>query len=234
MIASILATRRRRLLRSMVILVLIACAWPLVLNAQDDATLYVVSYVEAVPASQGQVATMLKQLADASRKEGPVRFEVVQRIAEPSQFLILEIWKDQRALDMHGAAVHTRQFREQIAPMLLAPIDDRFCVGATVAPMRDGRGTVYVVTHVDVPPGSRAATLASLQALAERSRTDPGNVRFDAVYQKDRTNHFTVIDVWADLKAGDNHQVAPHTRTFRTQVAPMLGALYDQRWYKPL
>jgi autoinducer 2-degrading protein len=234
MIASVLTTRRRRVLRSIVILVLIACAWPLVLNAQDDATLYVVSYVEAVPASQGQVATMLKQLADASRKEGPARFEVLQRITEPNQFLILEIWKDQRALDTHGAAAHTRQFREQIAPMLLAPIDDRFCVAATVAPLRDGRGTVYVVTHVDVPPASRAATVASLQALAERSRTDPGNVRFDAVVQKDRTNHFTVIDVWADQKAGDNHQVAPHTRTFRTQVAPMLGALYDQRSYKPL
>ena len=128
--------------------VILSCSsharWPLVLNAQDDSTLYVVSYVEAVPASQGQAATMLKQLADASRKEGAVRFEVLQRITEPNQFLILEIWKDQRALDTHGAASHTRQFREQIAPMLLAPIDDRFCVAAAVAPMRDGRGTVYV------------------------------------------------------------------------------------------
>jgi quinol monooxygenase YgiN len=228
------ANVRIRLQCSIVILALIACAWPLVLNAQDDSTLYVVSYIEAAPASQGQVVTMLKQLADASRKEGAVRFEILQRTTEPNQFLILEIWKDQRALDTHTGAAHARQFREQVAPMLLAPIDDRLCIAATVAPLREGRGTVYVVTHVDVPPGSRTATMASLQALAERSRTEPGNVRFDAVFQKDRTNHFTVIDVWSDQKSGDNHQVASSTRTFRMQLAPMLGALYDQRVYKPL
>ena len=222
----------RSLLR-LVVLALVACASP-DLNAQDASTLYVVSYIEAVPASQGQVAAMLRQLADASRKEGPVRFEILQRNADPNQFVILEIWKDQRALDTHGAATHTRQFRQQVAPMLLAPIDDRLCVATTVAPLREGRGTVYVVTHVDVPPGGRDATAASLQALAERSRKDPGNVRFDAVYQTNRTNHFTVIDVWSDQKSSDNHQVAPHTQAFRTQVAPLLGALYDQRSYKPL
>ena len=222
----------RRLLR-LVMLALIACASP-ALNAQDGSTLYVVSYIEAVPASQIQVAAMLKQLADASRKEGPARFEVLQRNTEPNQFVILEIWKEQRALDTHAAAAHTRQFREQVAPMLLAPIDDRLCVASTVAPPREGRGAVYVVTHVDVPPGGRDATMASLRALAERSRKDPGNVRFDAVYQTARTNHFTVIDVWSDQKSSDNHQIAPHTLAFRTQVAPLLGALYDQRSYKPL
>ena len=222
----------RRLLR-LVMLAFIACASP-ALNAQNDSTLYVVSYIEAVPSSQGQVATLLKQLADASRKEGPARFEVLQRTTDPNQFVILEIWKDQRAVDTHAAAAHTRQFREQVAPLLLAPIDDRVCVASTVAPLREGRGTVYVVTHVDVPPGGRDATMASLKALAERSRKDPGNVRFDAVYQTNRTNHFTVIDVWSDQKSSDNHQVAPHTLAFRTQVAPLLGALYDQRSYKPL
>ena len=222
-----------RLLLRLVMLALIACA-STGANAQDDSTLYVVSYIEVVPASQGQVATMLKQLAEASRKESPVRFEILQRNTDPNQFVVLEIWKDQRALDAHTAAAHTRQFRDQVAPMLLAPIDDRLCVAATVAPLRDARGSVYVVTHVDVPPTGRDATVVSLQALAERSRKDPGNVRFDAVYQKNRTNHFTVIDVWSDQKSGDNHQVAAHTQAFRTQLAPLLGALYDQRWYKPL
>jgi autoinducer 2-degrading protein len=221
-----------RLLLRLVLPTLTACAWLPALNAQDASTLYIVSYVEAVPASQGQVAAMLQQRAAASRKEGAVRVEVLQRTTQSNEFLVLEIWKDQGALDTHATAA--RQFREQMAPLLLAPVDERLCVATTVAPLRDGRGMVYVVTHVDVPPASRDATVASIQALAERSRSDPGNVRFDAVHQKDRTNHFTVIDVWSDQKSGENHQAAPHTRTFRTKLAPMLGALYDQRWYKPL
>jgi quinol monooxygenase YgiN len=224
-----------RLLLRLIVVTVIACAMPSpALNAQADSSLYVVSYVEAAPASQGQVATMLRQLADASRKEAPVRFEVLQQMTESNQFVILEIWKDQQALDTHSGTSQARQFREQVAPLLLAPIDERRCVATTVAPLREGRVAVYVVTHVDVAPASRDATVVSLQALAERSRKDPGNVRFDAVHQKDRTNHFTVIDVWADQKSDDQHELAAHTRMFRTQLAPMLGALYDQRKYKPL
>jgi quinol monooxygenase YgiN len=222
----------RRLLR-LVIVVAIACALPPALHAQNDSTLYVVTYVEAAPASQGRVAALLKQLADASRKEGPVGYEVLQRTTDSNQFVILETWKDQPALDMHAGAPHTRQFREQVAPLLLAPIDERLCVATTVAPLREGRGTVYVVTHVDVA-GGRDTTAAFIQTLAEQSRKDAGNVRFDAVHQKARTNHFTVIEAWADQKSNDDHQRAAHTRTFRTQLAPILGALYDQRSYKPL
>jgi quinol monooxygenase YgiN len=212
---------------------LIALATIAIADAQDDQTLYVVSYVEAVPESQRQVATMLRQLADASRREGPVGYEVLQRMTQPNQFVILETWKNQQALDTHSAAAYTRQFREQVVPLLLAPIDERLCIATTVAPRRVGLGMVYVVTHVDVA-GGRDATVTFIQALAEQSRKDAGNVRFDAVHQKARTNHFTVIEAWADQKSNDDHQRAAHTRTFRTQIAPISGALYDQRWYKPL
>ena len=207
---------------------------PPVLSAQGDSTLYVVSYIEAAAASQGRVAMMLRQLADASRKEGPMRYEALQRATDSNQFLLLEIWKDQRALDAHAGAAHTRQFREQVAPLLLAPIDERLCVATMVVPLREGRGTVYVVTHIDVPGTSRDAAMRLMQPFIDQSRNDPGNMRVDVVHQKDRTNHFTAIEAWADQKSGDDHQLAPHTRTFRREITPLLGALYDQRWYRPL
>ena len=207
---------------------------PLMLSAQGDATLYIVTYLEVAPASQSQVATMLKQLADASRAEGAMRYEVLQRTTESHQFVLLEIWKDQKALDTHTAAAHTKRFREQVAPLLLGSIDERLCVGTIVAPLREGRGTVFTVTHIDVPGTSRDAALRSMEQLVDRSRKDPGNVRFDLVHQKNRTNHFTAIEAWADQKSGDAHELAQHTRTFRREITPLLGALYDQRWYRPL
>jgi quinol monooxygenase YgiN len=213
---------------------LVACGAPQALDAQDDPTLYVVRYVEAAPASQGQVAAMLRQLAEASRKEGAVRYEVLQRTTPVNQFVILEIWKDQPALDRHDAAAHTRQFRGDVGPLLVAPIDERFCVATIAATLREGRGGLYVVTHVDVGPGGRPASLPVLEVYAAQSRKDPGNLRVDIVHQKDKTNHFTVMEVWADQKSFDDHQLAAHTRTFRTQIGPFMGALYDQRSYKPL
>jgi quinol monooxygenase YgiN len=215
---------------------LIASAMSLTLKAQGgDSTLYVTTYVEALPATQGQVATMLRQLADASRRETPVRFEVLQNITRSNQFIILETWKDQQALDAHAAAEYTRLFRERTAPLLLAPLDPRLCVATTVAPPREGRGAVYAVTHIDVGPGAgRENARGFIQAFAEQSRKDPGSVRFDVGHQRDKTNHFTAIEVWADQKSDDEHELAAHTRAFRTQIGPLLGALYDQRWYKPL
>lgn len=207
---------------------------PLALDAQADPTQYVVSYLEAASASQGQVAMMLKDVAAASRKEGPLRYEVLQRVPESNQFLILEIWKDQRALDAHNGAAHTKSFREKVSPLLIAPIDDRFCVPTMVAPPRQSRATVYVVTHIDVPGTSRDAALELMASLIDRTRSEPGNVRFDLVHQSNRTNHFTAIEAWADQKAADAHELAQHTRTFRRGITPLLGALYDQRSYRPL
>jgi autoinducer 2-degrading protein len=207
---------------------------PLALDAQADSTLYVVSYLEATAASQGQVAKMLQELAGASRKEGAVRYEALQRSPESNQFLLLEIWKDQRAFDVHNGAAHTKSFRERVAPMLIAPIDERLCVATMVAPLRQSRATVYVVTHIDVPGTSRDAALELMDSFIDRTRSEPGNVRFDLVHQSNRTNHFTAIEAWADQKAADAHELAQHTRTFRRGITPLLGALYDRRWYRPL
>jgi len=224
-------------MRSLVALAVVALSMSggdAALNAQGTQTLYLVRYFEAKPPSQGQVGALLKALADGSRADGPVRFEVLQSATQANQFLALEIWKDQQALDAHAGAAHTTQFAERVAPLLLAPVDDRLCIATFVAPPREARGAMYVVTHVDVPGNNRDATLVALQALADRTRAEPGNVRFDVVHQLNRTNHFSVIGVWADSQSESGHQGAPHTLSFRTAVTPMLGALYDQRWYKPL
>ena len=206
-------------------------------RAQDDPTIYMVTYIEVVPAQKNQGAALLRQLAAASRKDaGAVRFEVLQRTAPAHHFLILEIWKDQQALDAHAAATHTREFRDKLKSMLMAPVDDRLCLTTFVAPPppTHASGAVYVVTHVDLPPASRDRITGPLKTLAEASRKEAANQRFDVVHQKNRINHFSVIEVWKDQKSSDAHELAGHTKDFRAVLVPMTGALYDQRWYKAL
>jgi quinol monooxygenase YgiN len=88
---------------------------------------------------------------------------------------------------------------------------------------------------VDVPPPRKDETEILLRNLAEQSRGDEGNVRFD-VYQQNapRTNHFTVYAVWKDESAFVSHETKPHSRQFRDALGPMLGAPYDDRIYKYL
>jgi quinol monooxygenase YgiN len=69
--------------------------------------------------------------------------------------------------------------------------------------------------------------------LAEQSRTDAGVIRYDIFQQNaPRTNHFTVFAVWTDEKAFASHELQPHTRQFREALGPMLGAPYDERFYR--
>src|SRR2546428_13571534 len=91
-------------LRRLIAASLVALATTAIGDAQGDPTLYIVSYLEAVPASERQVASSLRELADASRTEGAVRYEVLQRMPEANQFVILEIWKDQQAPASHAGA----------------------------------------------------------------------------------------------------------------------------------
>ena len=202
--------------------------------AQDaEQAAYMVTYVEVAPAAASEAATLLKQLGTASRQDaGLMRFEILQRTVPSNQFVILEVWKDEPALNAHAA--HAKQFRDKLQPLLIAPIDDRLSVALTLSPLKEARADLYVVTHVDVSPPNRDKIIVALKALADPTRKDAGNIRFDVLQQKSRTNHFTVAEAWTDQKANDAHEIAAHTKEFRAALGPLTGALYDQRWYKPL
>jgi quinol monooxygenase YgiN len=213
-------------------------------HAQDAAAtsggsnVYVVSYIDAAAAAKGQVATLLKQLAQASRKEpGVLRFEVLQRVSPQNEFAIVEVWKDQAALDAHTAAAPAKQFNDRVSAQLIAPVDTRsnrpFAVGPVDATIL--AGALYGVTHIDVNPPNMDDENRILKALADATRKAPGNLRFDATVQiKGRGNHYTVFEAWKDQKSLDAHAIDAATKTYRTTHAPLSGALFDQRWYKAL
>ena len=230
----------RKLIWSMAAIAMVAIAAPV--RAQDaaDPTVFIISYIEATYAGKNQMASQLRQLRDASRKDdGLVRFEVLQRISPANQFMALEIWKDQQTYDAHMASAHNKQFREKVQPLLLAPIDDRQGVGVSVDPMQAARAratgsAVFAVSHVDVAPPNREKITPALKAVAEAGRKDAGNLRFDVAFQKNRTNPFKVIEGWKDQKSEEAHELAAHTKEFRNVLTPLTGAMYDRRLYKAL
>ena len=73
-----------------------------------------------------------------------------------------------------------------------------------------------------------------LKVLAEESRKQTGNLRFDVWQQVNRPNHFTVIEAWSNRGAFDLHQMQRPTKEFRGKHITMTGALYDERLYNAL
>jgi len=202
-----------------------------------DGPRYVVIYLEVMPTARTGALSLVRRFRDATRKEaGNLRAEALQRIGQPHQFVLLETWQDQAAADAHGKAATTAQFRDQIKAIQNAPIDERthFPLSVGPVPARAGGAAVAVVTHVDVIPPQRENGTAITRQLAEDGRKDDGNLRFEAVTQTNRQNHFTVIELWRDRKAAEAHSMAAHTRAFRDKLGPASGALYDERFYRML
>ena len=205
--------------------------------APAEGNIYLVTYVEVMPTSMAAARSVLERYRDATIKEkGNLRCEVVQRIGEPHQSVILEVWRDRAAAEAHGKSAGATDMREKIAAIRNAPTDERVHTALSTGPVDSklARGAVYVVTHVDVIPPRKDEGVAAVRRLADDSRQHEGNLRFEVVQQANRPNHFTVVEVWKDAKAMEAHSMAPATRHFRDTLAPVTGALYDERKYRAL
>jgi quinol monooxygenase YgiN len=93
---------------------------------------------------------------------------------------------------------------------------------------------IYVVTHVDIIPPEAAAGTKLVQQYVADTRKDPGIVRIEASSEISRGNHISIVEVWQNQKAFDDHIAAAHTRQFRQQLDPKLGSPYDERLHHSL
>jgi quinol monooxygenase YgiN len=203
----------------------------------QEAVVYGATYVEVAPGATSQGIALLKALTAASRKEdGNLRFQAVQERERPNRFVVIEAWKDQAAFEAHRKAKPYAEFNEKLVPIRNAPPDERVhnALAAAANLPASSRGAIWVVTHVDVPPPSKDACITEIKTLTEASRKDAGNLMFEAVQQTNRPNHFTVVEIWKDGKAFDAHGTAEHTRRFRANLGPMLGAPFEDRVYAAL
>jgi quinol monooxygenase YgiN len=214
-----------------------------ILHAQE-ASAYVVTYIETAPAMAGQAAQLARRYAVAGREaDGNLRFEALQRIDRPNQFAFVSVWKDQQAAQTYAASEAAKQFHDRLQPLLSAPVDERqytglegFSTGAIgpTTSARDNKGTVYVVTHVDIIPPKKDDGLAALKDVSGPSRAEAGNLRYEILQQNSRPNHFTLVEAWRNHEAFEAHEVAAHTRKLRDLLLPLQGALYDERLYSTI
>jgi len=210
----------------------------LVQSAYAQATAaYLATYVEVMPNAAAFGTALLKQYRDASLKEdGNLRFDVLQELARPTRFAIVEAWRDKAALDAHAKTASTMQFRDKLKAIESAPYDERINNGLYIGQGNNESrsGAIYALTHVDVIPAGKDDCMAALKAMSLDTANDPGNISYEVLQQANRSNHFTVIEAWTNKKALDAHAMAAHTRAFREKLMPIAGALYDERFYKAL
>ena len=93
---------------------------------------------------------------------------------------------------------------------------------------------VVIVTHVDIIPTSVEVGTGKVKSFVEQGRGSAGNRRFDVLVQASRKNHMTIVESWDSLAAKNSWISTPAARSFREELQPMSGSLYDERAYRLL
>ena len=95
-------------------------------TASGTGSIYVVTHADSVPPSRDAAEAALKELTVRSRQEpGNAIFLVTVQPNRNNHFTIMELWKDEKALDAHAVAEHTKKFRDTFGPFSGALFDER-------------------------------------------------------------------------------------------------------------
>lgn len=222
-------------LRRLLIATMLAVGFGSAAPGQEDANVYVVTYLEAVPAASAQVEALLKAYASSARRaDGNLEFTALERIGRHNHFALLETWADAAALERYSRSADAERFQTSSMPLLYSPPDRRVHANLVVGPQHDvGPEAVYVLTHIDVFPPSVTQVVEHLRTMAQTSRAEPANARFDALVTNLK-NHMTVVEIWQSANAQEAHVGRTHNIDFRANLSAVQGALYDERLYRAI
>jgi quinol monooxygenase YgiN len=198
---------------------------------------YVVVYIEFNPADTKAGSEVLEELASqALATTGVIRFDVLQQVDRQNFFALFEIWSSAQTFAAFQSSSATQAIITQLAPLLEAPLDERDgnLLAGTVNPRsRHAEARqIFVITHVDIDPQFVGQAQPLLETFVNDSLSDPGAQTFALLSQTPTTNHFQLVEVFANLKAFNAHVSAQHTMDFRTAIQPFIGAPYDERLYQ--
>jgi quinol monooxygenase YgiN len=205
-------------------------------GAQLDQLQYVVIYVEFKPAVTKAGGRLLDDLASQGlASDGVIRFDVLRQVDRRNFFALFEIWSSAQTFAAFQSSSATQAILTQLAPLLEAPLDERDgnLLAGTVNPRsRQAESRqIFVITHVDIDPQFVDQALPVLDTFVSDSASDPGVQTFALLSQTGTTNHFQLIEVFANQQAFDAHVSAQHTVDFRNDIQPFIGAPYDERLY---
>jgi|SRR5579863_932557 len=91
---------------------------------------------------------------------------------------------------------------------------------------------VYVVTHIDLLPNGVPVGVVAMKQFAVETAKEKGCVRFEILQQDGRPNHLTLVGIWKDRKAFDDHDAASYTKEFREKMQPLIGSPWDERLHQ--
>ena len=82
-----------------------------------------------------------------------------------------------------------------------------------------------IVVHSEVPveEGSRAEAIELLEAVAERTRAEPGVVEYRVTADLEQPNTLRIVETYEDEDAAEAHESSDHVAQFQQEMEPYLA-----------
>lgn len=64
---------------------------------------------------------ILENARNSIREPGVLRFDVVQQIDQPARFVLVEVYRDEAAVEAHRQSAHYAKWRDLAEPMMAGP-----------------------------------------------------------------------------------------------------------------
>ncbi len=199
-----------------------------------DGPTYLFNYVEVLPSTAAQAVAALKQYRDASRKEpGAIQIDLYQEKAQTHHFVVEEIWQNRSIAKEHGNSAASTALFQKLKPIELGPPDVRVHQIHMATPLKaPNPNDIILISHADVAGGNTANLIRELNTLWAGTRNENGMVRYEILDEVPlHSNHFRILEEWANLAAWEAHDRAPAWQNYRAAILPWLGTPYDQRFY---
>jgi quinol monooxygenase YgiN len=96
-------------------------------GAPTANSILIMSHLDVTPNVLPQLLDIMKPLSEGSAKDpGMQTYQILRQApGTGNHFRLFEIWASERAFDAHNLAAHTQAFRNDLAPMLGTPYDQR-------------------------------------------------------------------------------------------------------------
>jgi quinol monooxygenase YgiN len=175
----------------------------------------------------------LKHYSDAVSASAMV--ELYQELDRADHFVIVAQWPDQAAYAAQKSGAAATELAGALKTLQSAPPDTHvfqvYSSGPLHLPM-GGRARLYGIGEFEVAAGKTGDVAAMLTPLADMSREDPGEMRYDILQEEaPRQNRFVILDAWSSPQDFEKHRTASHMVKFRDGLAPLMTAAFEDRVY---
>jgi quinol monooxygenase YgiN len=102
-------------------------------------------------------------------------------------------------------------------------------VAASATALAQAPQETSFITYIEAGPKNAKAALSLVADYRDAAAKAPGILQIDALQRVGTPNHFAIVETWSSEKAQADFAATKEAKDFRSGLAPLLTAPYDER-----